>query len=71
MPLRFRAAFKPTSSIPLAQQTVDLRTGLPTELKVKGRHDPCIVPRAVPVVEALAACVLLDLIIERHGALLR
>jgi chorismate synthase len=71
MPLRFRAAFKPTSSIPLSQQTVDLRTGEPAKLKVKGRHDPCIVPRAVPVVEAVAACVLLDLMIERRGMLLR
>ncbi len=67
MPLRFRAAFKPTSSIPLTQQTVDLRTGEPAELRVKGRHDPCIVPRAVPVVEAVAACVLLDLLLERVG----
>jgi chorismate synthase len=64
MPLRFRAAFKPTSSIPLAQRTIDLRTGEPAELRVKGRHDPCIVPRAVPVVEAVAACVLLDLALE-------
>jgi chorismate synthase len=69
MPLRFRVAFKPTSSIPLRQETVDLRTGEPTTLQVKGRHDPCIVPRAVPVVEAVAACVLLDLLLERHGAL--
>jgi chorismate synthase len=64
MPLRFRAAFKPTSSIPLTQRTVDLATGQPADLKVKGRHDPCIVPRAVPVVESLAACVLLDLLLE-------
>lgn len=69
MPLRFRVAFKPTSSIPQTQETVDLRTGQPTPLQVKGRHDPCIVPRAVPVVEAVTACVLLDLMLERHGAL--
>ena len=67
MPVRFRVAFKPTSSIPSAQATVDLRTGQPAELRVKGRHDPCIVPRAVPVVEAVAACVLLDLLLERVG----
>lgn len=67
MPVRFRAAFKPTSSIPSAQQTIDLRTGQPAELRVKGRHDPCIVPRAVPVVEAVAACVMLDLLLERIG----
>lgn len=69
MPIRFRAAFKPTSSIPLAQRTLDLATGEEAELRVKGRHDPCIVPRAVPVVEAVAACVILDLLLERKGAL--
>ena len=68
MPVRFRVAFKPTSSIPLNQQSVDLRTMQPAELRVKGRHDPCIVPRAVPVVEAVAACVLLDLLVERVGS---
>jgi chorismate synthase len=67
MPVRFRVAFKPTSSIPLSQASVDLETGEPADLKVKGRHDPCIVPRAVPVVEAVAACVLLDLLTERVG----
>lgn len=67
MPIRFRVAFKPTSSIPLNQQSVDLRTMQPAELRVKGRHDPCIVPRAVPVVESVAACVLLDLLTERLG----
>lgn len=67
MPVRFRVAFKPTSSIPLNQRTVDLRTMMPTEVRVKGRHDPCIVPRAVPVVESVAACVLLDLLAERVG----
>ena len=69
MPIRFRCAFKPTSSIPSAQRTIDLRTGEPAELKVKGRHDPCIVPRAVPVVEAVAACVMLDLLHERIGVI--
>ena len=69
MPVRFRVAFKPTSSIPLNQRTVDLRSMQPAEVRVKGRHDPCIVPRAVPVVEAVAACVLFDLLLERHGAL--
>lgn len=67
MPLTFRCAFKPTSSIPSAQSTIDLRTMQPSELRVKGRHDPCIVPRAVPVVEAVASCVLLDLLVERVG----
>ena len=67
MPVRFRVAFKPTSSIPLNQRTVDLRTMEPADVRVKGRHDPCIVPRAVPVVESVAACVLLDLLAERLG----
>ena len=67
MPLRFRVAFKPTSSIPQNQRTLDLATGQEADLQVKGRHDPCIVPRAVPVVESVAACVLLDLLLERYG----
>lgn len=68
MPLRFRVVFKPTSSIPMNQETLNIETGEPAQLRVKGRHDPCIVPRAVPVVEAVAACVLLDLLLERLGA---
>jgi chorismate synthase len=67
MPIRVRCAFKPTSSIPQTQRTVDLRTGEPAQLRVKGRHDPCIVPRAVPVVEAVAASVMLDVLLERIG----
>ncbi len=61
MPLIVRAAFKPTPSISQPQQTVDLATGTPCELRVKGRHDPCIVPRALPVMEAAVAVGLLDL----------
>lgn len=60
MPLVFRAAFKPTPSIGLEQDSVDLMTGEAVKLRVKGRHDPCIVPRAVPVVEAAAAVALLN-----------
>jgi chorismate synthase len=67
MPIRFRVAFKPTSSIPKSQRTLDLATRQEADLQVKGRHDPCIVPRAVPVVEAVASCVLLDLMLERFG----
>lgn len=59
-PLRFRVAFKPTPSIAAPQQSVDLDTLQPATLRVPGRHDPCIVPRAVPVVESAAALVLLD-----------
>jgi len=55
----FRVAFKPTATILQAQATVD-KTGAPTELMGRGRHDPCVVPRAVPIVEAMAALVVLD-----------
>ena len=64
MPLVFRVAFKPTASIARQQRTVDLRTGEDVELTVGGRHDPCIVPRAVPCVEAAAAVTLLDLLLS-------
>ncbi|MDR2753611.1 MAG: chorismate synthase [Oscillospiraceae bacterium] len=65
MPLVLRVAIKPTPSIGKAQQSVDLQTMQPTELLIGGRHDACIVPRAVPVVEAVTACVLLDLMQEK------
>jgi chorismate synthase len=55
----FRVAFKPTATILQPQQTVDVQ-GTATELVGRGRHDPCVVPRAVPIVEAMAALVLLD-----------
>lgn len=60
MPLLLRAAVKPTASIGKLQRTVDLVGGGEAELVVRGRHDPCIVPRAVPVVEAALAFGLLD-----------
>lgn len=63
MPVLFRLAVKPTPSIAQPQQSVDLTTGTVQTLTVKGRHDPCIVPRAVPVVEAAAAIALYDLIL--------
>ncbi len=63
MPLIFRAAIKPTPSIARPQQSVSLRNAQEQELVVKGRHDPCIVPRAVPVIEAAAAIALFDLIL--------
>ncbi len=63
MPVLFRTAFKPTPSIAAAQQTVDLKTGEAAMLEIRGRHDPCIVPRAVPVVEAAAAIAIFDLIL--------
>ena len=63
MPLIFRAALKPTPSISRPQQSVDLNDGKVRELIVKGRHDPCIVPRAVPVIEAAAAIAIFDMIL--------
>lgn len=64
MPVEFRVAFKPTSSIARPQMSVDVISKKPVELMVKGRHDPCIVPRAVPVVENSAAAVILDLMLQ-------
>ena len=55
----FRVAFKPTSTIRKEQQTVD-REGEATKLAASGRHDPCVLPRAVPIVEAMAALVIMD-----------
>jgi chorismate synthase len=55
----FRVAFKPTASIAREQQTVT-SSGDTTALKMRGRHDPCVLPRAVPMVEAMAALVLCD-----------
>lgn len=63
MPLIFRAALKPTPSISRSQQSVSLSKGEMQELIVKGRHDPCIVPRAVPVIEAAAAIAIFDMIL--------
>ena len=63
MPVIFTVAFKPTPSISSRQQTVSLSCGEITTLEIKGRHDPCIVPRAVPVVEAAAAVAIYDLIL--------
>lgn len=65
MPIVFRAAFKPTPSIAKPQETITFTGGTaPAVLEIKGRHDPCIVPRAVPVVEAAAAIAILDAILE-------
>ncbi len=62
MPLILRAAFKPTPSIGIEQNSVDLAEKVNSTITITGRHDPCIVPRAVPVVEAVTAIVLLDLL---------
>lgn len=68
MPVVLRAAFKPTPSIGRPQRTVSLSREENADLTVHGRHDPCIAHRAVPVVEAVTAAVLLDLLLEgNHG----
>jgi len=64
MPVVFRAAIKPTPSISQTQSSVDISSMKEVQLKVEGRHDPCIVPRAIPVVEAAAAIVILDMMLE-------
>jgi len=65
MPVLFRVAFKPTPSIGKQQDSVSLSNAENTVLQVKGRHDPCIVPRAVPCVEAAAAIALYDAYLDR------
>ena len=66
MPVIFRTAFKPTPSIAKAQRSVDMEKGVETCLEIRGRHDPCIVPRALPGVEAAAAVAVYDLILENE-----
>ena len=69
-PLTFRIAFKPTATISSEQQTVTT-DGEATTLAAKGRHDPCVLPRAVPMVDAMTALVLADHTLRqlRHGLL--
>ena len=67
MPLVFQAAVKPTPSISRPQQTVSLEKLEETELIIQGRHDPCIVPRAVPVIEAAAAIAIFDAYLVRES----
>jgi chorismate synthase len=62
MPLIFRVAIKPTPSIGKAQRTIDIEKKENAQVEIKGRHDPCIVPRALPVVEAVAAIAVLNLL---------
>ena len=69
MPLVFRAAFKPTPSIAKVQKSVDLSSMTEVELQVQGRHDPCIVLRAVPCVEAAAAVAVYDALLQRRKEL--
>ncbi|MCI8304939.1 MAG: chorismate synthase [Lawsonibacter sp.] len=70
MPVLLRVAIKPTPSIGKPQKTVSLSAMENTDLEIHGRHDPCIAHRAVPVVEAVTATVILDLMLEgNHGTL--
>jgi len=64
MPIVFRVALKPTPSISKPQSTVDLKSGTTTELTIHGRHDPCIVPRALPAIEAVTAIAIANLLSE-------
>lgn len=65
MPVNFRVAFKPVATLMQSQQTIDA-LGKEVELFGKGRHDPCVVPRAVPIVEAMSALVILDFILQHN-----
>jgi len=65
-PIMIRLGFKPTATIRKDQQTVDAR-GQATTLSAKGRHDPCVLPRAVPMVEAMVALVLVDHLLRQQG----
>ena len=64
MPIIFRVAFKPTPSISRPQKSVDFKELTDRELVIKGRHDPCVVPRAVPCVEAALNVALLSALLE-------
>jgi chorismate synthase len=65
-PIILRVAFKPTATIRKEQQTVS-NTGEETTLAAKGRHDPCVLPRAVPMVEAMVALVLCDHLLRQRA----
>ena len=67
MPILFRVAVKPTPSISRPQRSISLSRMENCDLVVQGRHDPCIVPRAVPVIEAAAAIALLDVLLLEQG----
>lgn len=64
MPIIFRTAIKPTPSIGRTQRTVDINKGMDSNITIQGRHDPCIVQRAIPAVEAVTAIGILDLLME-------
>ena len=68
MDIYFRCAFKPVATIAAAQESVN-EAGEAVRVEGRGRHDPCVVPRAVPIVEAMAALVLADRIISPSSSL--
>ena len=68
MPIYFRVAFKPVATIIQQQETIDKHNN-PASIGGKGRHDPCVVPRAVPIVESMAAIVILDLLLRNNARL--
>jgi chorismate synthase len=65
-PIELRIAFKPPATISLPQETVDF-SGKSAILEAKGRHDPCVVARAVPIVESMAALVILDMLLRQEA----
>ena len=67
MPLTFKCVLKPTASISKAQNTLDFQTKEMTELKIEGRHDPCIALRAVPIVKAMTALTLVDMMMAHQS----
>lgn len=64
--ITLRIGFKPPATISMPQETIDF-TGVNTTLEAKGRHDPCVVPRAIPIVESMAALVILDMVLHQEA----
>lgn len=71
MPVIFKTAIKPTPSITAEQNTIDIRDNSEVKLSIEGRHDPCIVPRVIPVIESIAALAVLDLLLEKGDTFVR
>jgi chorismate synthase len=69
MPIEFRVAFKPVATVMIDQETID-NEGNKTVITGKGRHDACVVPRAVPIVESMAAMVILDFYLRNKSVTL-
>jgi chorismate synthase len=67
MDIWFNTAFKPVATLLQTQSTADT-SGTPIELKGKGRHDPCVLPRAVPIVDAMTALVIVDFMMYRAAS---